>query len=73
MRPEAQLSRGKIWLSEAACIKNTDISQFIFLNFKLISLAFSFEKRLLSFTIFENARCQSHYLSCKSVFASFCC
>ena len=54
-RPAAQLSRGK------DCIKNIKwIFLNFFFNFKLISLAF-LAKRLLSFTVFENGRCQCHY------------
>ena len=54
-RPAAQLSIG---VKTALRISNRYFS--IFLNFKLISLAF-LAKRLLSFTVFENGRCQCHY------------
>ena len=57
------------------CQRLHALRTWIFLSILQIDFfSFLFCIRLLSFTIFENARCQCHYLSCKSVlFASFCC
>ena len=60
MRPEVQLSRSKIVLSEAAS------RIWIFLNFFELPrdlfrfFQFFFSQRLLTFTMFENKRCQCH-------------
>ena len=62
-RLEAQVSKGKIGMAEIAL---QVLQTWIFLNFflKLFFLAFS-TKGLLSFTIFENGRCQCHCLERK--------
>ena len=70
-RPEAQLPRGKIRFSVTAL----RIWIFLNFNFKLISVLAFFAKRILSFTIFdtersfslvfENGKCQCHYLKRK--------